>query len=262
MANKRREKRIPVALENDGQTIFGVLHLPASKGIKPAVLLNHGFGGNKIGPKRIYVEQAEALAAEGIAALRIDFRGCGDSEGTMSELTIKRLVSDALASLEFLADHPQIDANRIGILGASLGGAIALLAANRFAELKSMALWAPIAGGRLWQKDWKELPKEFVAQYMSSNDQPKSRGFTRQFLMISAKRALKKLNDVPLLHVHGRADEIVFCAHQEVYRKAREKAEQTLFVTLPNSNHSFSNDAEERMRLLQHTTEWFKTTLQ
>lgn len=262
MPNKKKERRIPIALENEGETIFGVLHLPAGKGLRPAVLLNHGFAGNKVGPKRIYVQQAEALAEAGIAAFRIDFRGCGDSEGTFNEMTIKRLVSDAVASLEFLASHPEIDGDRIGILGASLGGAVALLAANRYDELKSMALWAPIAGGRMWQKEWKQYSKEFVDQQVKSDaGAPANRGFARQFLMISAKRALKKLNGVPLLHIHGEKDEIVLPTHQEVYRQARKKAEQTLFVTLPNSNHSFSNHEEEKNRVLEHTTDWFRNTL-
>ncbi len=49
MPKKKTERRLPVVLDNEGETIFGVLHLPAGKGLKPAVLLNHGFGGNKIG---------------------------------------------------------------------------------------------------------------------------------------------------------------------------------------------------------------------
>lgn len=257
----RVERRIPVAIENDGETIFGVLHLPEGKGLKPAVLLNHGFAGNKIGPKRIYVEQAEALSRAGIASLRIDFRGCGDSEGTFSDVTISRLVSDAVASLRFLAAHQEIDASRIGILGASLGGAVALLAANRFVQLKSMALWAPVAGGRLWQKEWKKFPKEVLDNQMKKQKKPTNRQFIRQFLMLSARRALKKLNHIPLLHVHGEQDDVVLPSHQEVYRKARVKAVLSEFVRLPHSDHSFSNDEAERLELLARTTEWFQQTL-
>jgi fermentation-respiration switch protein FrsA (DUF1100 family) len=74
---------------NHGQRLHGMLHLPKEQtGSVPASLLLHGFTGSSSSDNRALVQQARRLAAHGIAALRFDFRGSGQSEGEFSEMTI------------------------------------------------------------------------------------------------------------------------------------------------------------------------------
>ena len=118
------ESRTQVTLSCHGQQIFGILHLPqgADEGVKtryPVALLCHGFGGNKSGRFRLFVRLATRLAEAGIATLRFDFRGAGDSEGDFADTTISGLCDDAKCALKWLQAHPQIDSQRMSIIGSS-----------------------------------------------------------------------------------------------------------------------------------------------
>jgi len=66
-----------IAFRNQGQRLYGMLHRPEGVAIAPAVVLCHGFTGQRIESHRLFVKMARDLAAHGIAALRFDFRGSG-----------------------------------------------------------------------------------------------------------------------------------------------------------------------------------------
>ena len=155
------EIREAVTLENHGEKIFGIIHRPLSihnnsKKV-PAILICPGFAGNKCGKLRMFVTLGKKLAQLGIAVFRFDYRGAGDSEGDFSEMTIDGEVSDTLKCLDFLQNEAQIDASRIGILGRSLGGAIAVLTARRSQKIKSLALLAPVFKSDPWRELWKSI---------------------------------------------------------------------------------------------------------
>jgi pimeloyl-ACP methyl ester carboxylesterase len=121
----------------------GVLHRPASRKRRPAVVLLHGFSGSRIEQGRLFVRLGRALAACGIACLRFDFRGSGDSDGEFQDMTLASEVADARAALGWLRRRAGIDRKRIGLLGMSLGSVVAqLVAADE--RVRSLSLWAPI----------------------------------------------------------------------------------------------------------------------
>ena len=66
----------------------------------------------------------------GYATLGFDMRGCGESEGTRANLICLEQVADTRAAVTFLQSRPEIDAKRIGVLGSSFGGAVAVYAAG------------------------------------------------------------------------------------------------------------------------------------
>ena len=257
------EHREHVTVIHEGQKIFGILHLPLTEEPVPCVVITHGFAGNKIGHRRLYVMLAESLAKQGIATFRFDHRGCGDSEGGFSQVTVETLVSDALRAIDTLSDHERVDHGRIGLLGVSLGGPVSVLTAREHGELSSLALWAPVASGTQWQADFAEkYPQDMVEEHTHCGGEAPSLAFKIQFLGMQMDEEVPHLDDLPLLHVHGEQDEVVFTNHAEIYQEARGAADATSeFVRLPNSNHNFSMHAEERQQLVDLTTEWFKKTL-
>jgi len=257
------ETREHLTVVHEGQKIFGILHLPLIEGPAPCVVVTHGFAGNKIGHRRLYVMLAESLAKEGIATFRFDHRGCGDSEGGFSQVTVETLVSDAVQAIATLSDHERVDHDRMGLLGVSLGGPVSILTAREHGELSSLALWAPVASGTQWQADFAErYPHEMVEDHIRSGGECASLAFKLQFLRMQMDEEVPHLDDLPLLHIHGDQDEVVFTNHAEIYEEARETADAlSEFVRLPNSNHNFSMHTEERQRLVDVTTEWFKKTL-
>ncbi|MFF3345076.1 alpha/beta fold hydrolase [Streptomyces sp. NPDC002779] len=98
---------------------------------RPAVLLGHGFGGSKDDMR----EQAEELAADGYAVLTWSARGFGRSTGAIGLNDPKGEVADVSRLIDWLAQQPQVRLDRtgdprVGMAGASYGGAISLLGAG------------------------------------------------------------------------------------------------------------------------------------
>jgi uncharacterized protein len=134
----------PIWFVVDGEKVHGMLHLPGARPA-PAVVMLHGFTGQRCESSFIFVRLARALCQRGIAALRFDFRGSGESEGRFCDLTIEREVDDARAALEFLRARPDIERRRIGVLGLSLGSTVAQLVAGKERGLGALCLWATVA---------------------------------------------------------------------------------------------------------------------
>lgn len=130
-------------IEHRGRTLRGALHLPQTTPA-PAVVLCHGFGGNRVEFGYSFVRLAERLARQGVAAYRFDFAGGGDSDGDFADLTVSDQVEQAVAVLDAVGAHPAVDAERMSLLGMSLGGLTASLAATR-RPVRALTLWAPAA---------------------------------------------------------------------------------------------------------------------
>jgi dipeptidyl aminopeptidase/acylaminoacyl peptidase len=263
---RKVDERDSVVIENEGQKIFGILHRPLHKTKSPAVLMCHGLAGHKTGKYRLYVLLAEKLALAGIASLRIDFRGSGDSEGDFNDMTLEGEVSDALKGLEYLETSPYIDNKRIGIFGRSVGGIVALIAANQHRHISSLATWAPLFDGHQWMDKWNllhsaEISEEHRMAMMRVNGQVPGYEFFRQLFKIDMKDELQALENVPLLHIHGEHDVVVSMEHAARFEKARKKAENiTQFIRLPQSDHDFSHPVEQE-QALNETCNWFLKTL-
>ena len=118
----------------DGIKLAGRLSVPESSSPVPAFMMLHGSEqgtrdnfGNKV--------MAHYMISRGFAILNYDKRGVGDSEGTYQEApspaNLQRHVDDALAGVEYLASRPEIDAQRIGLIGFSQAGWVIPLAASQ-----------------------------------------------------------------------------------------------------------------------------------
>ncbi len=116
-----------VTFKSDGIDIAGVLHIPDSHkpGERlPAFIVLHGFMGSK---DESHAEiQAKMLESWGYAALRIDFRGLGESGGPPGYVLCMDQVADTRNALSWLAEQPEIDPARIGVTGHSFGAAVSV----------------------------------------------------------------------------------------------------------------------------------------
>ena len=113
----------------------------------PMVILMHGFMGNKGGnPERatLFDVIADKLEAQGIATLRFDFNGHGESEGEFCQMTVPNEIEDALKVFEYVRDLRYV--STVSVLGHSQGGVVASMVAGQLgAEVKSAVLMAPAA---------------------------------------------------------------------------------------------------------------------
>lgn len=260
-----KEKREFVVFENEGQKVYGTLHLPLIETKAPAIVMCHGFAGNRIGQFRLYVLLAQKLAEVGIASLRFDFRGSGESEGDFSQMTVAGEVSDALKALEFIESHPQINADRIGILGNSFGGAVAVLASCRNKKVKSLALLAALFNSNLWKSRWEALKtaddtsKKELHRLL--DEHTLAPGFLKEFFQLDIEMALKSVADLPMLHIHSEKDERVGIDQADHYLRCRKEVKgETYSMRLKLSGHAFSN-SEERNLVIEETVKWFQRTL-
>ncbi|MEJ2745900.1 MAG: alpha/beta hydrolase [bacterium] len=204
----------PVTFQNHGQKMFGMLHIPESphKPPFPAIVMLHGFTGNKIEPHQLFVKAARRFAKEGILALRFDFRCCGESEGLFEELTIEGKISDALEALRFVRSRNEAQSDRIGLLGYSLGGAIAAsVAGESEAGVRCLVLWAAVADSKLVfeAKAIPEIVRDFGERTIHDY---RGNALSQKFL--DGLLAFKPLDSVrsyggPVLIMHGDADNSV-----------------------------------------------------
>ena len=110
------------------QGVVGTLSVPEGGATGPAVVMLHGFASSRDEIGGIFAAQAAALAEAGIASLRIDFRGYGDSNSvTEASITIDRMLEDSAIARAHLASVDGVDPDRVGVLGYSFGAAIAML---------------------------------------------------------------------------------------------------------------------------------------
>jgi pimeloyl-ACP methyl ester carboxylesterase len=134
-----------VHIDSAGLKLSAVLHLPEGHqpGQKhPAIIVVHGFGANKDAgnvtvPTSLYVQW-------GYIALRVDMRGCGESEGTPGHVLCTDQVEDVRNAISYLAQRPEVMADRIALSGTSFGGAVVLYTAGvdtRVAAVISAGGW-------------------------------------------------------------------------------------------------------------------------
>ncbi len=111
-----------------GYRIQAVLHRPEGvKGPVPAFIVLHGFGGNKDTLGGIC--SAQLMERLGYAALRIDLRGCGESEGPRGRVIPLEQVEDLMNAVTHLTQTAGVDASRIGVIGHSSGASVAVYGA-------------------------------------------------------------------------------------------------------------------------------------
>jgi pimeloyl-ACP methyl ester carboxylesterase len=132
----------------DGTVLRGTVTLPATGGSVPAALLLNGSGpldrDSNMPRQTLGVASALAagLAAHGIASLRYDKRGVGESGGDYLTMGFEAETSDAGAALEALRAHPRVDPERIVVVGHSIGADIAVRLAADDRRISGIVLLA------------------------------------------------------------------------------------------------------------------------
>lgn len=262
---QRKSVRETFSLDIHGQKLFGMIHKPLLANCKGTLLICHGLGGDKVGRYRGYVTLAEELAERGIATIRFDYRGCGDSEGLFSELTLESQMEDAIAVVS-VVDHMVQGRSKqplpLLLLGRSFGGLVATCVAARFPDLVAgLILWSAVYDGLPWQPLWEAFQqgKQVDLQdhsLMRVNGEPVNLLLFKQLFEIDMRQEIEATSHLPLLHLHGTADEVVSIQHAEAYQKARKPAEAiSQFVQFPAADHRFS-DSIQRKEAIDLVVAW------
>lgn len=255
------EKQISFTVR--GQKLYGMLHLPEGKGPFPALSLFHGFTGQRMEPHQLFVKTARALARTGIAALRFDFRGSGESEGDFKDVTVSGEIEDGRESLRFLGAQREVDPNRLGVLGLSMGGFVASSLAVEDPRVKAMVLWA--AGAQAYRmfpryvhltgpnrEQWVRQGRwDFGGNVLGS-------GFLED--LEKRESPLSRLSAFAgkALVLHGDADASVPVSEAEAYRKALGRKAKVHI--LKNADHTFNRTGWEKT-VIDTTLAWVRKNL-
>jgi len=136
-----------VEIDSGGTELRAVLYRPEDKTVGGLVFCNPIFEERKT-TCRALVETARVLCAGGIAVLRFDYRGCGDSPGPFPDFSFHDWLADIIAARDFLAQH--VSPPWIGLLGLRVGAMLALRAATDNPGIALAVLWAPVTDGRAY----------------------------------------------------------------------------------------------------------------
>ncbi len=129
----------------------GVLQMPREYGDQlPGVVLCHPhplYGGEM--NNNVVVAVSRVLSERGIAAFRFNFRGVGLSEGVFDDGVGEQ--DDLRAALAALAELPEVNPDRLGVMGYSFGGMVALAAGKSCEQVQAIAAVSPVITPGLMQ---------------------------------------------------------------------------------------------------------------
>jgi uncharacterized protein len=199
------------------------------------VIACHGLSASKDSDK--YLLLGEALPAAGLALARFDFRGCGESSGREEDTTIATRIEDAEAVLAHLDGHPRLD-GRIGLLGSSLGGFVALFIASRRPQTPVVTWNAPATLTELANDDLRDnrgLGVPFAIEYMQGHYALAPDGLERHLI------------------VHGEADDVVSLEHGT--QLLQQAAEPCDLLIIPGGDHRLTDPAH-RAHAVAASRDW------
>ena len=226
-------------VELDGAPVRGELHLPEpSEGAPPPGTVMFCTGLPTVGPEtgELYAQLTETLVEAGLAVATIS----GGSMTTPPARLAVELVDDAAAVFHGLSVREELDLDRIGILGHSLGGITAACLAERTDRIHRICLLAPITTHEVSSRLNGETDDEVAARFGGDSVPP---GF---FDGLDTLRPTENLaaHDRPTLIVHGAADRIAQPELSMAYRDAVATAgHQVEHVLVGLGNHVFANSA-------------------
>ncbi len=235
----------------------------------PLVLMCHGFTGNRIETRRLFVLCSRRMAKAGIGSLRFDYRGNGESSGTFDQYCFDDYVDDARAALQFLTSIDPFSSATIGLLGFSLGGAVAACLLESNAEIfKALCLWAPVANTRSLIKEMyydtgdleKIVSRDANPRIIDFNGIPLSTNFIAKLWNVEPIEVVKNVT-CPVLICHGTEDDTVHPEHTKKIQKVLASLQKSVEIYwLNESNHTFASIKSTR-EILKKTITWFSTVL-
>lgn len=225
----------------EGHTLSARLDLPIDEKPTAYALFAHCFTCSKNLNAVVHINRA--LAMNGIAVLRFDFTGLGESEGDFADTTFSSNVTDLVAAADFLAanfEAPQL------LIGHSLGGAAVLQAAERIPSSVAVAtIGAPASPsdlGHLLGRTAAEIESSGEAEITLSG---RTFRLKKQFLDdlkdVQMKDTLQNL-DRALLIFHSPRDEIVDFKNAHVLFEAAQQPKS--FISLDRADHLLSDRSD------------------
>ncbi len=231
-----------VTIMGDHGKLAAVVQRPDGVSKYPIVILSHGFTSNKNDP--IMTAMANKLEKLGVASIRYDFNGHGESEGRSQDMTVLNEIKDAEKVYDYAARLKGV--TRIGMLGHSQGGVVTSMAAGELgaAKVKAIVLMAPAAvlrddaiRGNLMGHMYDPFnPPEYI-ELKELGGFKVGAGYLKTAFNLPIYETAAHYTG-PAAMIHGKGDRIAPYTYSERYAQLYPKSALHL---LPTADHMFSN---------------------
>lgn len=270
---------IDLSYESRGVAVPATLVVPAGSGGKalPLVVMAHGHGGSRQEGGG-FGQVAAALAERGIATIRMDFPGCGDSPESFTENNLSNMLLDLQAARKFADTQLNVDPDRVGLLGYSMGARLVALLSEIDPDYRAMVLWAPavsdgadremqvtFGGAEAYAVKRQQAQEQGSVVYTTVWGSDLELGM-RWFTDLESSRPQAALSKYagPLLVIYGDADEVVTPAVSSSAIAAAVNSSEASGLKIPGAGHGlgfYTNRPEIAAQVVGATAEFMAAQL-
>ena len=236
-----------------GETLAATLHQPEGD-CRAAVVAGHCFTCSR--HTGIIRQVCNDLGTAGFMVLRFDFSGNGQSQGAFAQSTWSKQVQEMAAAVAFMQAR---GADWIGLVGHSLGAAVALITARRTDDIDAVCRIAgrtsPARPMHFLSPSQQQMLADTGHVEFSSRGRQLTlnRDFFDDAMQYDLEAATRDLK-IPMLVVHGEADEIIPASEARLAKAANPDGVELILVD--DGDHMFSKP-DHQTRVGQQVTDWF-----
>lgn len=254
-----KEKKV-IFYNDKNQKLVGLLSLPDTKK-PPIAIIIHGFKGTK----EVYTfvnNSVKPLTDVGIAVLRMDCRGSGESDLEFKDMTIKSESEDVLTAIEYVKTL-NVDTKRIALIGISMGTSAILMAMKHKPNIKTLVFWGPSwyfsgTGHDDTPQNRKTIKEEgvfYVSLELTGKKFIAGKELFKERTALDIRPFIKYVK-IPVLILRGAEDEIVGTAKD----KEATKLLNAEYKLIEKGSHNFLNKNSEK-ELIKQTINWLSKWL-
>lgn len=254
--------RSEVRYRSDGRWVTAIMNRPNGRGPFPAIVLSHGY----IEPS-VYVtgqglaREQDALARAGYVVLHTDYRGHAGSGPTsvLDRETRLGYTEDVITAVHTVAALPYVDADRLALLGRSMGGGITLNAlVSKPGLVDAAVLYAPVSSrfvdnlNRWTRPERPEVASRLLERLGPARERPQA------LRDLSSRTFFKRITEPVLIH-HGTADESCPLRwSRATYAALGSSDAQARLIVYPGEPHAF---VAQWQRSMDTTLRWLRRQL-
>jgi hypothetical protein len=157
------------------EQLSGILTLPIGGESYPAIVLVSGSVNTATGHRsgasaQYFIDHARKMVLAGFAVLRYDPPGVGQSTGEAGFESLDLRAEETTAALQYLRSRPDIDADRVGLMGNSQGGWVIAMAASRYPQEVAFIITVSGSGVSVAAQQWYSIEAQSIAAGMSEQE--------------------------------------------------------------------------------------------